>query len=151
MKVVATASILVTVALLLGGATFELWAQRPFEISADGSFVFGADNGSTITIGPMPATLAGREPILLISALDVVRGSYPATLREAGISGTVMVGLYVHWGGQVHQTRIDQTSGIAGFDQAALLVASAMGFTQVPAGSPLTFAWISVPIRFQIG
>jgi TonB family protein len=151
MIVRATANVLVAATLLLGPAVVDLAAQRPFETSADGSVVFPAADGGTIAIGPMPPALSGRGPIFLISALDIVRGSYPARLRDGGIGGTVMVGFYVHWSGQVQRTRIDESSGIAGLDQAALLVASAMGFTQVPDGSPLTIAWISLPIRFQVG
>jgi TonB family protein len=125
---------------------------RPFETLADGRVVFATGDSSTITVGPMPEALAARQTMFVIAAIEAVRVSgYPAMLRDAGIGGTVMVGLYVHWSGQVHQTRIDETSGHESLDQAALLVASAMGFGQVPPGSPLTVEWVSIPVRFQVG
>jgi TonB family protein len=141
-------------ALLAGSASAGLEAQarqRPFQSLDDGSVVFDTGNTSTVTVGPFPADVDGRGVLFVVSAMESLRSGYPATVRDGGIGGTVMVGMYVHWSGQIHNTRIDRSSGVESLDQAALLYASSMGFQQVPAGSPLTFAWVSVPIRFQVG
>ena len=124
--------------------------ERPFRRLDDGSFVLRTADSSTISMGPLPQTLASREPLFIIRTLEMLRVSgYPATLRESGVGGTAMVGLRIHASGQILETRIDATSGIESLDQAALSVVYAMAFDQVVAGAPLTSEWVSVPIRFQ--
>ena len=84
---------------------------------------------------------------------EVVRAmvrEYPALLRDAGIGGTVRVYFFIDENGQVRDTRIDQTSGHAALDAAALAVADVYRFSAALNRDKKVPVWVSFPITFQV-
>ncbi|MDX1579326.1 MAG: TonB family protein [Gemmatimonadota bacterium] len=75
---------------------------------------------------------------------------YPATLRNAGIGGKVLLWLYIDERGQVQDTRVAETSGYSALDRAARQVASQMEFTPAQNRDRVTAVWLSQPIDFSI-
>jgi TonB family protein len=76
--------------------------------------------------------------------------AYPPLLRDAGIDGTVRVYFYVDATGRVGDTRIDQSSGHAALDEAALSVAGVYRFSPALNRDRPTPVWVSFPITFQV-
>jgi protein TonB len=84
---------------------------------------------------------------------EVVRAmvrEYPALLRDAGIGGTVRVYFFIDEGGQVRDTRIDQSSGHQALDEAALAVADVYRFSAALNRDKKVPVWVSFPITFQV-
>ncbi len=75
---------------------------------------------------------------------------YPALLRDAGIGGTVRVYFFIDEDGKVQDTRIDQSSGQAALDQAALAVAGVYRFSPALNRDKKVPVWVSFPITFQV-
>jgi TonB family protein len=124
--------------------------ERPFRRLDDGRYAIRASGSGSILIGPLPEALAGRGMLVTIGDLQgLVADGYPPALLERGAEGSLTVGLLVDWSGAVLDLRIDEGSGEDAFDFAALRIAAALGFTQVPTGAPLTRTWIAVPITFE--
>jgi protein TonB len=84
---------------------------------------------------------------------DVIRAmerEYPPLLRDAGIGGTVRVYFFIDEGGQVQDTRIDQSSGHQALDDAALKVAGIYRFSPALNRDKKVPVWVSFPITFQV-
>src|SRR5262245_43605423 len=64
--------------------------------------------------------------------VEAVRGAidrfYPRRLQEDGVGGIVNVLVYIDSLGSAHQPQVNESSGLADLDQAALSAASALGF-----------------------
>ena len=74
--------------------------------------------------------------------------NYPPLLRDAGIGGTATVYFFIDEEGVVRETRINQSSGHAELDEAALSVASVMQFTPARNRDEAVAVWVSFPIVF---
>lgn len=84
---------------------------------------------------------------------DLVRAmarAYPQLLRDAGIGGTVRVYFFIDEEGVVQDYRIDQSSGHAALDEAALSVASVYRFSPALNRDKHVPVWVSFPITFQV-
>lgn len=81
--------------------------------------------------------------------LEAMEREYPAALRAAGETATVMVLFYIDEQGRNVERRLDVSSGNADFDAAALRVAEVFEFR--PAYTRFTpgDVWISLPVTFQ--
>jgi TonB family protein len=78
----------------------------------------------------------------------IVRRLYPATLREAGIGGTVIVDAFVDEAGRVREMRINEGSGQQDLDRAGLDVMRDLRFAPArAAGSPVS-TWVQYPVTF---
>lgn len=75
---------------------------------------------------------------------------YPSVLRDAGIGGTVMVLFHIDETGRVVETRLAESSGHAGLDEAAETVADVMRFTPAINRDREVAVWVSFPIVFQV-
>lgn len=75
---------------------------------------------------------------------------YPPLLRDAGIGGTVLVWFYIDENGRVIDTQVNQGSGHAQLDQAALKVADIMRFSPALNRDKRVPVWVSFPITFQV-
>jgi protein TonB len=89
--------------------------------------------------------LRNREEVLAL-----LRQVYPRALQNAGISGTVLLWIYVDDEGDVRDTRIAESSGYDGLDRAAQTVASAMHFTPAMNRDRVTAVWLEQPISFEV-
>ncbi len=77
--------------------------------------------------------------------------AYPAMLRDAGVTGRVLVWVLVDEQGQVMKAVIKQTSGIAALDDAALGVARTMEFSPGMNRDVKVKVWVALPIDFRVG
>jgi len=76
--------------------------------------------------------------------------AYPEILREAGIGGTVRVFFFIDEDGRVLQKVLDQSSGHAQLDEAALSVADQYRFSPGLNRDQRVKVWVSFPITFQV-
>lgn len=79
----------------------------------------------------------------------VLEEAYPEELRNAGIGGTTVVHFFIDETGRVGNTVVDQASGHAALDEAALEVARQFEFTPAENRGEAVPVWISIPIVFQ--
>ena len=80
----------------------------------------------------------------------VLEREYPPLLRDAGIGGTVKVWFFIDKGGRVQDTQIQESSGHAQLDQAALAVAGVVKFTPALNRDETVPVWVALPILFQV-
>jgi TonB family protein len=79
---------------------------------------------------------------------EALKDAYPPLLRDAGIGGSVSVYFFVDAEGRVQDTRINQGSGHAQLDAAALEVARVMQFSPALNRDERVPVWVSFPITF---
>jgi TonB family protein len=84
-----------------------------------------------------------------VEVTEALRSEYPPLLRNAGIGGTVTVWFYIDETGEVQDTRVQEGSGHAPLDEAALRVASKMHFTPALNRDQPVPVWVAFPITFQ--
>lgn len=73
---------------------------------------------------------------------------YPRELREAGISGTVVLWIYVEEDGSPGRTRVQSSSGYRQFDQVAERIAADMRFSPAMLRDKPVGVWIAIPVSF---
>lgn len=91
------------------------------------------------------------EPRLLNGA-EVGRAlerAYPQALQDAGIGGEVIMHFFVNEQGQVENYLVNQSSGRAALDQAAMSIANTFEFAPAQNRDQPVPVWISIPIRFS--
>ena len=76
--------------------------------------------------------------------------NYPMILRSAGIGGTVRVYFFIDENGTVQDRRIQQSSGHAQLDEAALAVAGLYRFSPALNRDRKVPVWVLFPIEFHI-
>jgi len=99
----------------------------------------------TFTPFTVAPSITNRDEV--IAAMEA---EYPPLLREAGVGGTVRVYFFIDEEGRVAQTRVDDSSGHAALDDAALRVAGAFRFTPALNKDKKVPVWVSFPITFQV-
>jgi protein TonB len=75
---------------------------------------------------------------------------YPPVLRDAGIGGVVRVFFYIDAEGRVKTTRLDQSSGYAQLDEAAMEVAGLYRFSPALNRDTKVPVWVSFPVTFSV-
>ena len=81
--------------------------------------------------------------------VEAMEGQYPPLLREAGVGGTVRVYFLIGPDGVVQAARVDESSGHAALDDAAIRVARVFQFSPALNGDKEVAVWVSFPITFQ--
>jgi protein TonB len=77
-----------------------------------------------------------------------LRRTYPAILRDAGVSGEVDVTLWLDESGTIVQAEVGRSSGHPSFDEAALKVVSVMRLTPAQnRGTPVRVI-VTLPVKF---
>ncbi|MEJ2185531.1 MAG: M56 family metallopeptidase, partial [Gemmatimonadota bacterium] len=74
---------------------------------------------------------------------------YPPLLRDAGISGTTQMWIYIDAMGRVTKMLINQGSGYEALDQAAKKVVGMMRFTPALNKDKPVPVWVSIPLVFK--
>jgi TonB family protein len=74
---------------------------------------------------------------------------YPPMLKDAGVQGTVMMWLFIDAGGRVENFKMQQSSGQAALDQAALEVAALMRFSPALNRDQAVPVWVAIPLTFR--
>lgn len=112
----------------------------------------GAETNADISSAPVftPFTVA---PHLLNTAAvqKALVQDYPPTLREAGISGSVLVWFLINQHGVVEKTKVETSSGYPAMDKAALEIAPLMRFTPARNRDNKVEVWVSLPVTFKAG
>jgi protein TonB len=111
----------------------------PSDVAAD---ISAAPTFTPYTVAP---SILNRDEVVRAMVRE-----YPALLRDAGIGGTVRVYFFIDESGQVRDTRIDQSSGHAALDEAALAVADVYRFSAALNRDKKVPVWVSFPITFQV-
>ncbi len=75
---------------------------------------------------------------------------YPSNLRKRNIEGEVIVSLKVDKNGQVHDLKINKSSGFDSFDQAALEAVSNWEFEAAEREGKKVQVIVNLPIRFEL-
>jgi TonB family protein len=75
---------------------------------------------------------------------------YPPLLRDAGVTGTVSVWVFIDEEGRVRRTKVNESSGHAALDDAAMRVAETIQFSPGMNGDEAVPVWISLPIMFSV-
>ena len=99
----------------------------------------------TFTPFTVAPSITNRESVIAMMVRE-----YPPLLRDAGIGGTVRVYFFINERGLVEQVRLDQSSGHAALDEAALNVAGAYEFSPARNDDEPVPVWVSFPITFQV-
>lgn len=89
----------------------------------------------------------------IVNRNEVIRAlerEYPPLLRDAGIGGTANIWFFIDENGRVQDTRIQESSGHAQLDEAALRVADIMQFTAALNRDKKVPVWVAFPITFQV-
>lgn len=82
--------------------------------------------------------------------LRALERSYPATLRQVGIGGTVSVLFHVDETGRVRATRLAESSGHPALDRAALEVSEVYRFSPALNRDRRVAVWVQIPIKFEV-
>lgn len=75
---------------------------------------------------------------------------YPADLRKRNIEGEVIVSLRIDEKGNVHDLKINKSSGFSSFDQAALKAVSKWEFKPALKDQQKVQVIVNLPIRFEL-
>jgi protein TonB len=111
----------------------------PEEVATDLS---AAPTFTPFTVAP---SILNRDEVIRAMTRE-----YPPLLRDAGIGGTVRVYFFIDEQGTVQDFRVDQSSGHAALDEAALAVASVYRFSPALNRDKKVPVWVSFPITFQV-
>lgn len=82
--------------------------------------------------------------------IQAMTRAYPPVLRDSGIGGTIRVFFFIDEDGFVQSTRIDQSSGYPGLDDAALRVANLYRFSPALNRDTRVPVWVSFPVEFRV-
>lgn len=80
----------------------------------------------------------------------VISEVYPATLRDAGIGGVVVVWFLIDEEGRVTDARVAQSSGYAQLDAAALQASDQFVFSPAILNDRVVPVWVQFPITFAV-
>jgi protein TonB len=105
------------------------------------------DIGANPTFTPYTVAPDITNRSAVIRALE---REYPPLLRDAGIGGTANIWFFIDENGRVQDTRIQESSGHAQLDEAALRVADIMEFTPALNRDKKVPVWVAFPITFQV-
>lgn len=113
-----------------------------------------ADDVLAVTDTPPAApvfTPMTRAPELLnaTEVRNALERNYPPLLRDAGISGSPNVHMYIDTLGVVRRTLLSKTSGYPALDEAAIQIAQAMEFSSAYNRGQKVDVWVEIPIVFQ--
>lgn len=75
---------------------------------------------------------------------------YPEDLWDAGIEGETTLKVFVTTEGRVDSTRVEQSSGHAAFDSAAVEGAQRLSFEPARRGEEPIDAWVLLPVQFHM-
>src|SRR5690606_34771838 len=74
---------------------------------------------------------------------------YPPLVRDAGISGTATVNMFIDTDGTVGRLMLGRSSGYPSLDEAAIAVASRMKWRPAMLHDEPTGVWVEIPVVFN--
>lgn len=150
---IAAAAILAPAAVLVAcdvpSPTVELDTEAA--IGAQ-EYVAEADLGAQAGAGDPTFTPYTQRPEILNreEVIAALQTEYRQDLRDAGLEGQTNVWFFIDREGRVTDTRIQQSSGHADLDEAALRVAAAMRFSPALNRDEPVPVWVAFPISFRM-
>jgi TonB family protein len=127
----------------------------------EATFPKNVDFSSVPQLPPPPAGVADAERTFEFTPRDVepalkntreiqrlLERSYPTTLRDAGIGGSVTLWLFIDVEGTVLETRVQESSGVSALDEAARAVAAGMQFRPAQYRGRAVPVWVAQRIEF---
>ncbi len=144
----------------------EIPQIRPGALVNEGDYTaVGAEGGSSSGTRTAPAPVSadpmdhpGSFTVITVAPelqnrSEVERAlarAYPPTLRDVGITGRVLVWVYVGEEGQVLKAVVKTTSGVGALDEAALGVARVMRFSPGLNRDQKVKVWVAIPVDFRV-
>ena len=111
---------------------------------------FATKESPDVSVAPVFTPMTVRPEIRnLAEVQQALMREYPSILRDAGIGGQVMIWFFISETGEVLASRIDQSSGHAQLDEAALKVADVFRFTPARNRDERVQVWVQLPIVFE--
>jgi TonB family protein len=124
--------------------------EKPTEQTQDSSITTSADAESAA--GEEPAFVPFDDPPLPIEGFGAIQSKliYPEIARKAGIEGRVIVWVQIGEDGSVNRTKVKESLGPNGCDEAAMNAIKAVKWKPAEKdGKPLA-SWVAVPIDFRL-
>ena len=108
---------------------------------------------AVVAIGDVPSFTPFTIAPVLRNRTEVGRAltrEYPKLLRDAGVGGSCEVWIRISPRGDVEDVQVNQSSGHASLDAAALRVGQTMTFSPAMNRDKEVSVWVSIPITFQV-
>lgn len=96
---------------------------------------------------PQPVT---PLPIMPPTVLTKVLPVYPRSILQKGLSGTVLLSVYVGTTGRPEQIETKLSSGINELDESACAALAQWQFNPATQGGQALASWWEVPVRFEV-
>lgn len=109
------------------------------------------ERAETNDISQAPQFVVTTQDPVLLNETEVdrtLKREYPTLLKDAGISGTTVIHIFIDEDGVVQNTLIDESSGHKGLDDAALKIGLVAKFSPAKNRDKFVALWISMPITF---
>jgi len=108
---------------------------------------------AVVAIGDVPSFTPFTVAPVLRNRTEVGRAlerEYPQLLRDAGVGGQCEVWIRIGEDGTVQDVQVNNSSGHAALDQAAIRVGQTMQFSAAMNRDKQVPVWVSIPITFQV-
>lgn len=108
---------------------------------------------ASVQVASVRAPAGPAAPASLVPAayLRTPEPAYPASAREEGEEGVVLLRVRISRGGLPEEIVLDRSSGFPALDRAAIAGVKRWSFTPARLGDDPVEAWMRVPIRFRLG
>jgi protein TonB len=125
----------------------------PSAASNSGGSTAAAPATLAVVTGPSRATASPPASAVLVPAayLHTPEPAYPASAREEGEEGVVLLRVRISPRGLPEEIVLDRSSGSRELDSAAIAGVKRWSFTPARRGDEAIEAWMQVPIRFRLG
>jgi len=101
-------------------------------------------------VAPVPPKAAMPLPIIPPAVVFKVMPSYPAAALEKGLSGMVLLSVYVGLKGSPEKVETKASSGVPVLDDSAIKAVSQWTFNPATQGGAALPCWYEIPIRFEV-
>lgn len=109
-----------------------------------------SDRAPAVAAAPKPESLAAIAASSPVAFLDAPQPDYPASAREDGQEGLVVLRVRVSKDGRAAEILIARGSGVRALDAAALAGVRRWTFRPARIAGEDVEAWMDVPIRFRL-
>lgn len=100
---------------------------------------------------PQPAPqIAVPLPIIPPAVTYKVLPAYPLAALDKGLTGSVILSVYIGLGGQPEKIETKVSSGVAELDAAAAQAVSQWKFSPALQGGAALASWFEIPVRFEV-
>ena len=99
---------------------------------------------------PLAACERGPVPETPPRQLSASPFQYPEELWDAQVEGQTTLRLFISDHGSVDTVRVEQGSGYAAFDSAALAGSRSLRFRAATRGGKPVAAWFLLPVKFEL-